>query len=226
MGDFTVLAARAVGAGGLVVSIEPSARSFEYLEANIRRNHLSNVIPIRWFVSHAAGHASITEHGTYAELATNAASGSFTVPAGPLDDLLLEHGVSNITIAKIDVEGAEVAAIAGQKYLRTTRELAVEVHSLDLEREVRTVLTNMGFIVQESIGTDIAVRATYRLITHPVEIIRAEVATGAMATRHVGAFLARRSSVPRFSADSGVRLLFAKRFETISPRIDSSATSN
>jgi FkbM family methyltransferase len=211
IGDFTVLAAEAVGPEGLVVSIEPSARAFGFLQNNIKRNGLTNVKAVRWFVSGEIGSVPIVENRTYAELATSPDRATSTVPAGPIDDLLRLLGVDHVTVAKIDIEGMEATAIAGQRYLQSTRELAIEVHSLELERDIRARLTALGFSIQGSSGAKDFARLGIRAVAHPLDLLHAEIATNAFATRRIALHLLGRSSLARFEVGSGVRLLFARR---------------
>jgi FkbM family methyltransferase len=109
--------AEMVGPSGLVYAFEPDDRNYEYLIRNIELHGLTNVIPIRKAIAGATGHATFNMDGTMA-------AGINDFLAYPNTGRLVE--VETITIAeaceesgrtpayiKMDIEGAEVAAVEG-----------------------------------------------------------------------------------------------------------------
>jgi FkbM family methyltransferase len=114
IGYYSVLAARAVGRGGVVHAVEPAEENTTFIETNTRRNRLRNVLLHRC----AAGAArelrpfhltgSSDSHGFYAHPLTETLD---TVPmlAIPLDELVPEP----LHVVKIDVEGAEIEVLQG-----------------------------------------------------------------------------------------------------------------
>ena len=51
IGDFSILAASAVGENGKVLAIEPSSRNFSLLKKNLLKNSIKNVIAYNYAVS-------------------------------------------------------------------------------------------------------------------------------------------------------------------------------
>ncbi|HEV2150705.1 MAG TPA: FkbM family methyltransferase [Longimicrobiaceae bacterium] len=142
-GYFTLLAASLVGQGGRVLSLEPDPRLFPVLEANVARNGLRHVT-LRQLA--AAGGPGILALAGFDEAAGNfgvsrivpdaAADGrTFRVRADALDRILDEEGIRRVDLLKMDIEGAEGAALAGlEESLRGGRvaRLLVELHPVEL----------------------------------------------------------------------------------------------
>jgi FkbM family methyltransferase len=133
IGYNTVYASRLVGPRGSVIAIEPATDNLRVLRENLAANALANVV----VHAVAAGRArderdlflrgdvsavnSLFEQSVYA-----AVTGVERVTIAPLDDLV--DGEADLV--KIDVEGAELDALAGMtRLLRSSRvQLIVEWH--------------------------------------------------------------------------------------------------
>ena len=113
VGQYSLLASRAVGPTGRVHAFEPVPRNYERLARHLNANGAANV------TAHRAGlwHEPSTIHlGLGAEFAGNN-DGSFSVgfrgdvaaPAVRLDDV----GIGRVDAIKMDVEGAEWSALQG-----------------------------------------------------------------------------------------------------------------
>jgi FkbM family methyltransferase len=149
-GYFSLLAARLVGNEGSVLAIEPDPRIFAKLEANIRRNRLTNVVPRQLAVSDRlctmtlAGYNEAGENFGISRIteADDPTGNSFDVEACPLDALLDSLGVDCVDLVKIDVEGSEDLVVAGMKTgleRHRYRRLVLELHpSLLVERSKAT----------------------------------------------------------------------------------------
>lgn len=112
IGEEAIEFSRMVGTRGRVIAIEAHPRTFECLSRTVRANHATNVTCI---------HAAATDHeGTvYIEdSATDIAnsiirSGGTPVPGRMLSNLLAGADVSHIDLLKMNIEGAEHAALEG-----------------------------------------------------------------------------------------------------------------
>lgn len=121
IGFFTMLAAHLVGEHGRVIAIEPVPDNASALRANLELNGFTNVAVVATAASDHSGSATIhklDEQPTWAKLDTaetdfgQGRSGSaIEVRLATLDGLLDEHPAP--ALVKIDVEGAEVAALRG-----------------------------------------------------------------------------------------------------------------
>ncbi len=118
IGYYTVLAARRVGAAGLVHAVEPCEENLRYLRCNVEANGLANV---RIHAAAAGARAGrrllqVTEssdsHGFYAHpLATTRSTVEVAVQT--LDALV----GAPVRLVKIDVEGAEIDVLDGLRPL-------------------------------------------------------------------------------------------------------------
>ncbi|MEM0136250.1 MAG: FkbM family methyltransferase, partial [Thermoplasmatales archaeon] len=62
IGDFSILAANAVGENGKVLAIEPSTRNFNLLKKNLVKNNIKNVIIYNYAVSDSSEITTIQFH--------------------------------------------------------------------------------------------------------------------------------------------------------------------
>jgi FkbM family methyltransferase len=118
VGYYTLLAARRVSPGGLVLAFEPSPRNYELLLANVWRNALNNVVCFPWAVSDHNGFVDLflDERNTGDNrLFQDDRGPGLRVRAVALDALPSVR--PPIDVVKIDVQGAEEAVIEGMKHL-------------------------------------------------------------------------------------------------------------
>lgn len=151
-GFFSVAAARLVQPNGLVIAIEPDARTSERVRQHAAQNHLSNIEVISaaaWSESTRLSFQSST--GTDAGvrgtvLVEEALSTTVTVDAIEIDDLPYSPDV-----VKMDVEGAEVEALQGAKSRLADRRTKwiVEVHSPELRSQVAERFRSAGYAIRE-----------------------------------------------------------------------------
>ena len=117
IGVFTCLAAKRAQ-HGKVVAIEASPSTFSRLNANININHSKNVIAI----NRAAGYkktrvymdcpCELSTHSGVCRVSGEEQPDSLgAVQAAPLDEILVEAGIDDVKMIKIDVEGAEVNVV-------------------------------------------------------------------------------------------------------------------
>jgi FkbM family methyltransferase len=116
VGVYTLLAARALGENGRVVTVEPNEDTRRYLEANLSRNGVERQVVVEPValadVDATLPWTTTRYHGT-GRLAAGDSSGA-TVAVRRLDALVDEHGLDlRGGGVKIDVEGFEPRVIAG-----------------------------------------------------------------------------------------------------------------
>jgi FkbM family methyltransferase len=123
IGYFTLMAARRVGPTGRVDAIEPDPQNRARLEEHLRANGAASQVRVHAVAaSDAPGSVTLyhptgdmRNHGeasTIAALAGESAR-AYTVPAARLDDVL----DTTPDLVKMDIEGAELKAIAGMTRL-------------------------------------------------------------------------------------------------------------
>lgn len=162
VGLFSLVASRWVGPAGHVYSFEPSAREYEALRDNLRRNGLSEETAFRLAVTSQSGQATLrVATPEYAGLNTLAASFPYPVDTErfedvdtiTLDEFIARQRISNVALVKLDIEGAEAAVLRGAEHLLRTHRpaLIVEVFSRSLESsgssqvDVEQLLTRAGY---------------------------------------------------------------------------------
>jgi FkbM family methyltransferase len=114
IGVFTLVASRAVGVNGSVVSIEANPRTVRELEANVARNAARNVCIVDAAVGETSGTVSvgmIDERQGSGAVSVAGTVDVVTVAKTTLDDVL--HSYGRARLVKIDVEGFEPAALVG-----------------------------------------------------------------------------------------------------------------
>src|SRR5258708_974836 len=117
VGSYTLLFARWVGDTGHVYAFEPAAASRAGLERHVSINGLSSGVTVRAeAISDRTGSAPFIDAGTHGDnrLVRVATAETRSVPSLSLDDFCGASGISPDVI-KIDIEGAELAALRGAR---------------------------------------------------------------------------------------------------------------
>lgn len=155
IGEYTVLFASLVGSGGEVHAFEPDQRVFGVLESNVRRNKLSNVTLNNIALSDREG----TDRFAVADDATMSSLTRFTSPSSrpvvettttTLDSYLQQHDLKTVDAVKIDIEGAELAALGAAEFLLgSVQPSLVFVECDDHENTplVERILQGHGYVV-------------------------------------------------------------------------------
>lgn len=157
IGWFSLLAARLVGPGGRVHSIEANCDTFDFLQANLALNACSNVTARCLAVGEEAGLARIAPRevgNAGADGVELAAGGAGTVPLARLDQLLKDNP---LRLLKLDIEGWEAKALRGAEGLLRRREAPDLVFEFtpeflsaadDEPRDLVAWLAGLGYLVR------------------------------------------------------------------------------
>jgi FkbM family methyltransferase len=149
-GYYTLLAAHLVGARGRVVSLEPDPRLFPILMKNIGYNRLDNATALQIAAADEAsvlilsGYNEEDDNRGLSRLVEQAERGarSFQVQGQAIDAVLDEHGIGEVDLLKMDIEGAEELALRGMSRglsAQRFRRILLELHPAMLaERGIRT----------------------------------------------------------------------------------------
>jgi FkbM family methyltransferase len=152
----TLLFSKQVGPTGRVIAIEAHPVSFACLTEMCRRNHLTNVVPLHCAVSDTGGTAYILDSNSCQANSIVAGGEGIAVPTRTIDEITKELGIERIDLIKMNIEGAETAALRGApETLRITRHVAVSCHDfladeggparLRTKADVRSLLEEIGF---------------------------------------------------------------------------------
>lgn len=157
-GDFTLLAAKLVGADGAVLACEPEPENCKWIRQSIDLNGYKNARLFELALSDESGEAQLfigKKSGWHTLLPNqkNADQGAVTVKTQMLDSLLSEQSFARpIDMMKIDVEGAEMKVLSGarQTIARSPNLiLLLDIHPhLGVNpQEVFAFLNELGFTV-------------------------------------------------------------------------------
>jgi len=116
IGYYTLLAAKLVGRKGRVFAFEPAPDNFSLLLKNIDANGYDNIIPVPKAVSNKTGTTKLFLHrmnkGDHRIYDSHDGREAITVDATTLD-AFFENGQYPIDVIKMDIQGAEMAALQG-----------------------------------------------------------------------------------------------------------------
>lgn len=157
VGLYTVLLAKVVGDGGLVIAFEPQAHTYAHLMDNLKLNNLNNAHCFRKALGERTGQAMLSSGevigGSSLVHAHEADGPGEVVDIAEGDQLVTAENLPLPRAVKIDVEGYEHAVIRGLR--RTLAQHACElvcceVHPAQLPPEIKPeaighLLESVGF---------------------------------------------------------------------------------
>ena len=114
VGVYTLLAASKIQAGSLH-SFEVLPKNYTRLQENLKLNQFDRVKIYALGVADQLGTATLNlaEGDAMPFITYNETDSTITVPTDTLDNLLQNHSFTNLTLAKMDIEGAELLALKG-----------------------------------------------------------------------------------------------------------------
>lgn len=140
---------RLVGTAGKVVAIEAHPGTFRCLQRTAAVNNLENVLLVERAVDARHGQILITDGVAFEANTTQATSHGIRVSMDSLDAILAPLHLPRIDLLKMNIEGAEVAAITAMaETIRKTRHVCVACHDfvgMKTKAKVTEFLANAGF---------------------------------------------------------------------------------
>ncbi len=142
IGYYSLLFAKSTGQSGRVFAFEPSTQTHDRLLENISLNDLANITTVKAAASDEAGTATInlaagSNTGSTSLHFDTGAVGTEQVETIAIDDYLEQHGIDEVNLIKIDVEGHELSVLQGLR--RTLRVPAVKAPELFVEVNANTL---------------------------------------------------------------------------------------
>jgi FkbM family methyltransferase len=137
IGQYTLLAATAVGPAGSVHSFEPVPATFAHLQAHVSANRLTNVKlnPMALWnedstVTLSLPPETVYNAGSWTIGSAESQTAAIAAEAIRLDTYAARRGFSRVDVIKMDIQGAEPFALAGAHDLLTRWHptLLMEVH--------------------------------------------------------------------------------------------------
>jgi len=148
IGAEALLFSRLVGNFGRVVSAEAHPRTFERLASLCEVNGLTNVTPLQVAVADSDGTVMLSDTDQYLQNTLLGGDG-IEVPAKRIDTIASELGISKIDLLKMNIEGAERAALQGTgDLLAATRHVCISCHDFLADGGGPEELRTKGFVIQ------------------------------------------------------------------------------
>ncbi len=155
VGYYTLLSSVLVGDRGAVWAFEPNPQNAGFLRRHVEINGRGNVRITQAAVSDTDGTARF-DFGTGSGTGHLAEGGALEVRTVRLDDFARENGL-RVAAVKIDVEGAELAVLAGgEETLRRDRPVIfLSTHGAEVHRLCLAWLRERGYTLRPILGTDL-----------------------------------------------------------------------
>lgn len=136
VGFYTLLASVLVGSGGKVVSFEPIPRNIFFLKEHLRLNQIDNVQVVEAAVSNKSG-ITFFDECPFSMMSHISTKGKLQVKTVAIDDLISEGEIPPADYIKIDIEGAEMLALSGAKFMisRSTPTIFLATHGKSVHQE-------------------------------------------------------------------------------------------
>ncbi len=145
IGLFSMVASSKVGAAGKVITFEPAPFHCETIRKNIRLNNFSNIDLYETALGDAPGEVELVmpkggNQGSYSiSFQSNAEHEILkaVVPVSKLDDIVQKNKISleNLSLIKMDIEGAEMLALGGMEELfKRLPSVLIEFNETALQR--------------------------------------------------------------------------------------------
>jgi FkbM family methyltransferase len=147
VGYFSLLAAVLAGPEGRVFAFEPLPRNLAFLRRHVALNDLGNIVAVvPAAVSEHSGEAAF-DRGASSAMGHLTESGGIAVKVVALDEMVAAGELPPPDFMKVDVEGAEYAALKGaQDLLKKYRPvLFLDTHQREAHRPTIALLQELGY---------------------------------------------------------------------------------
>lgn len=114
-GYFAIYASRLVGSSGRVICFEPEPNNFRLLLKNISLNSLTNVTTLPYGLWSSNTALPFISMGSGSQFNPASAWHKQTIPVRTLDSALSELKLPRLNLLTMDIEGAELEALAGAR---------------------------------------------------------------------------------------------------------------
>lgn len=160
VGVEALLFSRLVGEQGRVVAVEAHPAPFRCMELLLEHYGVTNATAVNVAVGDHPGEAQITSlFGHRSNALSSNGAGELTVPMTTLDALRREYEIDRVSLLKMNIEGAEVAALlSGGETLARTHHACISCHDFKAIRTgdvsfrtktvVHDVLVGLGFDIR------------------------------------------------------------------------------
>ena len=160
IGDDAVAFSRFVGVTGRVIAIEAHPRTYRCLLKTIKANRIDNVIAVNAAVSDNEGYITISSGENYLSNSVHAGMGIVNVKAHTLAHILKQTGNSRVDLLKMNIEGAETAALVGMMdILPAISHVVVSCHDFKADRDEGAEFRTYENVHRLLVGSGFGLRA-------------------------------------------------------------------
>jgi FkbM family methyltransferase len=149
VGYYSLLASVLAGPQGRVYTFEPLPRNLRFLREHLRRNGAANVTVYEAAVAERSGTAQFEEASSTSK-GRLGSGGTLSVRTVALDDLVQRGELPPPDLLKVDVEGAELAALQGARktLIRSHPVIFLSTHGSEVHRECCRFLESIGYKIR------------------------------------------------------------------------------
>ena len=146
VGFYSLLGALRVGTDGRVYAFEPLPENAAFLRRHLAMNRIRNVEIFETAISDQSGTAWFSSESTRA-MGKLAAAGTVTVATATLDELIAEGRIAPPNTIKMDIEGAEFAALNGARkcFERYRPKLFLATHGRGVHNQCCQLLSSWNY---------------------------------------------------------------------------------
>jgi FkbM family methyltransferase len=155
VGIYSLLAGSRTGPSGKVYAFEPLERNLEYLRRHMTLNHVQNCVIFETAVCDTEGTRRFARAAQDFSMGHFSSEGEMLVPSITLDNCIYgEKGLRPPSVAKIDVEGAELEVLQGasQALSEFHPKIFLEIHGTQLHSDCRAFLVAKGYSIEDKYG--------------------------------------------------------------------------
>jgi len=169
VGFYTLLASQQVGPEGTVVAFEPVPGNLAFLKRHLELNNVNNVLIFDCAVADTEGLAGFVL-GCDSHMGHLGDSGGLAVRIVTLDGLIAAGQVPVPNVLKLDIEGAELAALRGASQLLNIYHPVVflATHGRKVHDDCVSLLAALGYRLQ-AIDTESLEDASEILAQQPID---------------------------------------------------------
>ena len=156
IGDDALVFSKLVGENGCVIAIEAHPVTYRCLTKTIAQNQLKNVTALNLAVSDRDGFVTISNEDNFLSNKISVSEGATRILSERLDDVLRRVSKSQPNFVKMNIEGAETAALRGMcETLNLTPHVVISCHDfkareiedelMKTHNDVKKILIGAGY---------------------------------------------------------------------------------